>query len=72
MDRADLLRQAGRHADAAAVYREAARFSRQLAQYAVSAAEKSRRLQRACDLETLAEKVADLKVVARSPSRRDP
>jgi SpoVK/Ycf46/Vps4 family AAA+-type ATPase len=61
LDRADRLRESGRGAEAAVVYREAARMSRQLAQYAVGAAEKSRRTKRAADLESLAEKVASLK-----------
>jgi SpoVK/Ycf46/Vps4 family AAA+-type ATPase len=64
LDRADRLLESGRGAESSAVYREAARLSRQLAQYAVGPAEKSRRLQRARDLETLAEKAAARKAVA--------
>lgn len=60
IDRAETLRQAGRTAEAARVYREAGRLAKQLARYAVGTAEKSRRLQRARDLETLAEQLARL------------
>lgn len=60
IDRAETLRQAGRTAEAARVYREAGRLAKQLARYAVGSAEKSRRLQRARDLETLAEQLARL------------
>lgn len=66
LERADCLRQSGQGA-AAAVYREAARLSRQLAQYAVGPAEKTRRLQRASDLETLAEKVMEQRLRAETP-----
>jgi katanin p60 ATPase-containing subunit A1 len=68
LERADLLRQAGKHPEAAVTYREAARLSRQLAQYAVSTAEKSRRVQRARDLETLAEKTANLQAAKEIPA----
>ena len=49
------------------MYREAARLSRQLAQYAVGSAEKSRRLKRASDLETLAERVMEQRLGAEAP-----
>ena len=64
--RAETLRQAGRNAESARVYREASRLAKQLAPYAVGREEKSRRLQRSHDLETLAEQVARLPVVEAS------
>lgn len=70
IDRAETLRQAGRNVESARVYREAGRLAKQLAQYAVGSAEKSRRLQRARDLETLAEQVARLPAVVEA-SRTD-
>lgn len=61
LDRAGRLRAEGRSAEAAAVYREAARLARQRARYAVSRPEKARRLKRAEDLAALAEQVVDEK-----------
>ena len=72
VERADLLRHAGRNAEAAAVYREAARLSRQTSQYAVSTAEKARRNQRAKELDTLAEKMAKLPPASRTQDAEPP
>ena len=57
LTRADRLRELGETREAAAVYREAAGLVRQLTKYAVSPAEKSRRLKRAEELEAFAEKI---------------
>jgi len=64
LERADQLAESGQTSKAAPAYREAARLSRTLAKYAVSRAEKSRRIQRADHLLRLAEQVADQPVVA--------
>jgi len=72
LHRADQLRSAGQGAEAAAVYREAARLSRQLAQYAVGAAEKTRRIERARDLDTLAEKVVQERPASTRPEAETP
>jgi SpoVK/Ycf46/Vps4 family AAA+-type ATPase len=70
LHRAEELSRDGRAAEAAAVYREAARLVRQLAQYAISPAEKARRIERAMELERLAERVADQKGPAGSPRQK--
>ncbi len=61
LQRAQELVSAGRVGEAAVVYREAARLVRQLAAYAISPAEKARRLERARQLELRAEQMAQKK-----------
>lgn len=63
--RADGLQGSGQVAEAAAVYREAAGLSRQLAGYALSPAEKARRLERAKQLQLLAEELPKRKPTIR-------
>lgn len=55
LQRADMLRQAGRMVDAASVYREAARLAHQYAKFAVGPQERARRIARVKELEELAE-----------------
>ncbi len=62
LERAEGLTAAGALAEAASVYREAARLARQLIPFAVGTAEKTRRQQRVHDLETLADRVICQKV----------
>ncbi len=68
--RAEALRAAGHPDQAATVYRHAAALVRQLAQYALSPAEKARRLERARQLETLADRVVhEKRPPAAAPNR---
>lgn len=69
VQRAEKLRASGQMPEAAAVYREAARLARQYARYAVSPAERSRRLERARQDELLAEQLPSQKAAA--PDREE-
>lgn len=66
--RADQLAESGHRTKAAHAYRQAARLSRKLADYAVSRAEKSRRIQRAGHLLRLAEQVASQPLASTEPA----
>jgi SpoVK/Ycf46/Vps4 family AAA+-type ATPase len=63
------LRDAGQLVEAAAVYREAASLARQYAKYAVGTAERKRRMERAKELEELADDLPKQKPSA--PARQD-